>query len=87
MSDEKGQLEIDKTNLVQEKAEEVVGAIDEKKPVRKLNLHLLPRVSLLFLLSFLDRSNGDPSPSSSCLQLIPFQLETPVSKALLQTRT
>ena len=50
MSDEKGQLEIDKTNLVQEKVEEVVGAIDEKKLVRKLDLHLLPRVFLLFLL-------------------------------------
>ena len=74
MSEEKEQLEIDEANPVQ--AKEVVGVIDEKKLLRKLDLHLLPRVSLLSLLSFLDRSNGGPSPSSPRLQLIPFRLET-----------
>jgi len=34
------------------------GAIDEKKLMRKLDLRLLPAVSILYLLSFLDRSNG-----------------------------
>ena len=31
---------------------------DEKKLLRKLDLNLLPAVILLYLLSFLDRSNG-----------------------------
>jgi len=34
------------------------GAIDEKKLLRRLDLRLLPAVSVLYLLSFLDRSNG-----------------------------
>ncbi|KAH3904717.1 hypothetical protein HBI56_215410 [Parastagonospora nodorum] len=33
------------------------GAIDEKKLMRRLDLRLLPAVSILYLLSFLDRSN------------------------------
>jgi hypothetical protein len=36
----------------------VRGSIDEKKLLRKLDLRLLPAVSILYLLSFLDRSNG-----------------------------
>ena len=36
------------------------GSIDEKKLLRKLDLRLLPAVSILYLLSFLDRSNGMP---------------------------
>lgn len=31
--------------------------IDEKKVLRKMDLHLLPMVTLLYLLSFLDRGN------------------------------
>jgi len=34
------------------------GAINEKRLLRKLDLRLLPAVSVLYLLSFLDRSNG-----------------------------
>lgn len=34
------------------------GVINEKKLLRKLDLRLLPAVSILYLLSFLDRSNG-----------------------------
>jgi hypothetical protein len=34
------------------------GSINEKKLLRKLDLRLLPAVSILYLLSFLDRSNG-----------------------------
>lgn len=49
------------------------GNVDEKKLLRKLDLRLLPAVSILYLLSFLDRSNGmsfrslpapHPNPSS-----------------------
>jgi hypothetical protein len=36
----------------------VPGTINEKKLLRKLDLRLLPAVSILYLLSFLDRSNG-----------------------------
>lgn len=32
--------------------------INEKKLLRKIDLRLLPAVGLLYLLSFLDRSNG-----------------------------
>jgi hypothetical protein len=38
--------------------EVVVGSINEKKLLRTLDLRLLPAVSILYLLSFLDRSNG-----------------------------
>lgn len=34
------------------------GSINEKALLRKLDLRLLPAVSILYLLSFLDRSNG-----------------------------
>jgi hypothetical protein len=34
------------------------GAINEKRLLRKLDMRLLPMVSVLYLLSFLDRSNG-----------------------------
>lgn len=34
------------------------GAVNEKRLLRKLDLRLLPAVSILYLLSFLDRSNG-----------------------------
>ena len=33
--------------------------VDEKALVRKLDLKLLPALTLLYLLSFLDRSNGE----------------------------
>ena len=38
-----------------------VGAIGEKKLLWKLDIRLLPAVSILYLLSFLDRSNGELS--------------------------
>lgn len=40
------------------------GAINERKLLRKLDLRLLPAVSILYLLSFLDRSNGKLSLDS-----------------------
>ena len=83
MSDEKEQLEIDETNPVQAKEEEVARGIDEKKLSRKLDLHLLPGVSHLFLLSFLDRSNGPfsflSSPSSYSLLVGNTRLEGPAA--------
>jgi hypothetical protein len=42
--------------------EVLAGGIDEKKLLRRLDLRLLPAVSILYLLSFLDRSNGMLDP-------------------------
>ena len=46
--------------------------VNEKSLVRKLDRTLLPALTLLYLLSFLDRSNGTPSsspvtPDFSCI--------------------
>lgn len=38
---------------------EAISGIKEKSLLRKLDRKLLPAVTLLYLLSFLDRSNGD----------------------------
>ncbi|KAH8642196.1 hypothetical protein IG631_05138 [Alternaria alternata] len=43
--------------------EVVQGTINEKKLLRTLDLRLLPAVSVLYLLSFLDRSNGATRPT------------------------
>ena len=42
-------------------------AINEKRLLRKIDLRLLPAVGILYLLSFLDRSNGRfrPGPNSA----------------------
>jgi hypothetical protein len=37
----------------------VPGSVNEKGLLRKMDLRLLPAVSILYLLSFLDRSNGE----------------------------
>ena len=46
--------------------------VDEKALLRKLDLRLLPALTLLYLLSFLDRSNGDlpVSPGVAILKLL-----------------
>lgn len=45
--------------------------VDEKKLLRKLDLRLLPAVSILYLLSFLDRSNGrQPASMPQTTQLM-----------------
>jgi MFS family permease len=44
--------------------EELADGVNERALLRKLDLRLLPAVSILYLLSFLDRSNGR-FPSSS----------------------
>jgi hypothetical protein len=38
--------------------EEITSGVNESALLRKLDFKLLPAVSLLYLLSFLDRSNG-----------------------------
>ena len=43
--------------------------VDEKALLRKLDLRLLPALTLLYLLSFLDRSNGDFPVSSRSAML------------------
>jgi hypothetical protein len=64
MSSEKEQTELDEANSDRATDESGPDAIDEKKLLRKLDWHLVPGLTLLFLLSFLDRSNGN-TPSRS----------------------
>ena len=58
MSEEKEKVEIDDPERPVQATLEFGDAIDERKLLRKLDLILLPGVSILFLLSLLDRSNG-----------------------------
>jgi len=60
MSEEKEQ--INEIGPVQA-SEEGSDVIDEKKLLRKIDWHLIPGLTVLFLLSFLDRSNGSSSLS------------------------
>ena len=68
IDDEK--LPIDKTGNQSSEAPSLVSdetytnpeGISEKKILRKLDLKLLPPLTLLYLLSFLDRSNSKSSP-------------------------
>jgi len=57
MASEKNDAPAASTSSVSD-VEIVPGAINEKKLLRTLDLRLLPAVSILYLLSFLDRSNG-----------------------------
>jgi len=77
MSEEKEQAKADQTSPIQATDGSRDG-IDEKKLLRKLDLNLLPAVTFLFFLSFMDRNNGIHSPSLAfnCLPLIVFQWET-----------
>jgi len=88
MSEEKEQAKTGPTSPIQT-TEGCRDVINEKKLLRKLDLNLLPGVTFLFLLSFMDRNNGMPSPSLSFIRLplIAFQLETLVSRVSLQTHT
>ena len=87
MSKEKEQFTFDETSSTQA-SEEGGDAIDEKKLLRKLDWHLIPGLTVLFLLSYLDRSNGNPSLLFlPCLQLTLFQSEMPVSRVSSQTHT
>lgn len=66
MSEEKEQTKVEGANSDHVTVESGDG-IDEKKLLRKIDLHLLPWVTVLFLLSFLDRTNGKPFPPSAHL--------------------
>ncbi|OBZ73553.1 hypothetical protein A0H81_06343 [Grifola frondosa] len=64
LSDEKGPASVADQSEVDEKLhtkiynEHVdIGGVDEKKLLRKLDIHLIPWLSFLYLLSFLDRSS------------------------------
>jgi len=59
MPEEKERTKIEETNS-DHATEEGGDGVDEKKLLRKLDWHILPPVTVLFLLSFLDRSNGRP---------------------------
>ena len=64
-------------------SQDVYSSINERALLRKLDRTLLPAVTLLYLLSFLDRSNGMtllPPPSSLFLFLIFSQWPTRVSR-------
>lgn len=56
-ADEKSGIPIDHSPSEDSRDVETT-SISEKALVRKLDLKLLPAVSILYLLSFLDRSNG-----------------------------
>ena len=87
MSEEKERVKIDETSPTPT-TEEGCDVVNEKKLLRKLDLNLLPGVTFLFLLSFMDRSNSNLSPSFlRSPSLIVFQLEMPVSRVSPQIHT
>lgn len=53
-----------------EDGQDAYSGIDQKALVRKLDRKLLPALTLLYLLSFLDRSNGGLLQSSTCLLVL-----------------
>ena len=59
---------------------------EEKALVRKLDLRLLPALTLLYLLSFLDRSNGD-FPNSSRTVTLELLTRITVANARLEGLT
>ena len=71
MSKEKEQITFNETGSFQ-MTEEDDDAIDEKKLLRKLDWHLVPGLTVISPLSFLDRSNGSPSLSLLVLSSSPF---------------
>lgn len=74
MSSEKERSRFDETSPVQV-TEDGEDAIDEKKLLRKLDWYLIPGLTVLYLLSSLDRSNGIPTLSL----LSPASLSLPFS--------
>lgn len=53
---------------------ETVYRVNEKALLRKLDFRLLPAVTLLYLLSFLDRSNGERDSTAFATIPIPFRI-------------
>lgn len=62
---ERGQDGNGSNSLSSEEAFDNPTGINEKALLRKLDLKLLPPLTLLYLLSFLDRSNGTQVPPHS----------------------
>lgn len=60
MASEKVEVEGPGASVTSDSDLEVIAqsTVNEKSLLRKLDLRLLPAVSILYLLSFLDRSNG-----------------------------
>ena len=67
--------------------EGVSSSINETALLRKLDLRLLPAVSVLYLLSFLDRSNGGFLMQFAQARMLTESLQLPMlqSKAWQQT--
>jgi hypothetical protein len=68
MPEEKEQVSVEETISVPT-LEAGEDAIDEKKLLRKIDWRLIPALTFLFYLSFLDRSNSIPSPFLDFLML------------------
>jgi hypothetical protein len=62
MAEEKEKIKFEETVPDHTATGESGDVIDEKKLLRKLDWHLVPGLTLLLLISFLDRGNGDPFP-------------------------
>lgn len=62
MTEEKEKLEFEEIVPDHPTTDESGDVIDEKQLLRKLDWHLVPGLTLLLLLSFLDRGNGNPFP-------------------------
>ena len=60
MAEEKEKIEFEETVLDHAITDESGDTIDEKKLLRKLDWHIVPGLTFLLLLSFLDRGNGNP---------------------------
>ena len=45
-------------------------SVNERKLIRKLDVRLLPAVTILYLLSFLDRANGSSAPGSDQYEIL-----------------
>lgn len=78
MTEEKEETKFEETTSEHTTADESGGVIDEKRLLRKLDWYLIPGPTLLLLLSFMDRSNGNPFwLLSFCLSLIFFSWKCP----------
>ena len=59
MAEEKGQAGLEESTSDHAATNEGGGVVDERRLLRKLDWHLIPGLTILLLLSFLDRSNGN----------------------------
>ena len=60
MAEEKEKTQFEETASDHATTDENGDVIDEKRLLRKLDWHLVPGPTILLLLSFMDRSNGNP---------------------------